>query len=265
MKKRRGNILKTVRRTILILSCITFLVVTGIFAALLYAEHKSSTNMKKVQKMASVSVATASTVKAKEPDSEEKSNLVTLKMEYMKKKIRDLKGCLSINGTEIDYPIMFTEGDNDYYLEHDFFRNPDRNGLLVLDKRCESDLSGNHILIHGHNMKSGAIFGTLKYYKDESYMRKHQGIELDTDTEQRFYEVIAVVDTSSTGENGFNYAEFIQLEDKDSFDTYVANLKLRSLHKIASTATYGDELLTLSTCDYTMKNGRLLVVAKRVG
>ncbi len=265
MKKKRGNIAKTVRRTILMLSCITSIVVAGIFGVEIYAEHKSSTNMKKVQQMAQVSVYNASTVKAAEPDEEENSNLVTLKMEYLKKKNSDLKGWLRINGTSVDYPIMYTEGDNDYYLEHDFFRNSDRNGLLVLDKRCTPDLTGNHILIHGHNMKSGAIFGTLKYYKDETYMRKHQGIELDTDTEQRFYEVIAVVDTNSTGEHGFNYAEYINIDDETSFDTYITNLKDRSLHRIASTATYGDELLTLSTCDYTMKNGRLLVVAKRVG
>lgn len=265
MKKKRGKIAKTIRKTILALSCITFIVVAGIFAAELYAEHQSSTNMKKVQKMAQVSVRTSSTAYAKEPEDEENSNLVTLKMGYLKKKNTDLRGWLRIQGTAIDYPIMFTEGDNDYYLNHDFFRNTDRNGLLVLDKRCQGDLSGNHLLIHGHNMKSGAIFGTLKYYKDETYMRKHQGIELDTDTEQRFYEVIAVLDTSADGESGFNYADYITLGDKDTFDTYVANLKLRSIHKIASTAAWGDELLTLSTCDYTMKDGRLLVVAKRIG
>lgn len=261
-KKRKSRI---IRKMILILSCATFLVVSGVFAAEIYAEHISSTNMKKVQSMASVSVQKNGELNETEEDTEKKENLVTLKMEYLMKKNSDLRGWLRIQGTTIDYPIMFRDDDNDYYLQHDFFGNSDRNGLLVLDKRCNSDLEDNHLLIHGHNMKSGAIFGTLKYYKEETYMRKHQGIELDTENEQRFYEVIAVLDTNTTGDNGFNFAEYIDLNDKDTFDTYVANLKARSLHKIASTATYGDELMTLSTCDYTMKNGRLLVVAKRVG
>jgi sortase B len=231
----------------------------------MYSEQKSSANMKKVQAMASVTVQKNNKVIAAGADPEEENtNLVTLKMEYLTKKNSDMKGWLRIQGTVIDYPIMFKEDDNDYYLEHDFFKNADRNGLLVLDKRCNSDLNDNHLLIHGHNMKSGAIFGTLKYFKDEQYMRKHQAFELDTATEQRFYEVIAVLDTSANGENGFKYSDYINLDDKETFDTYVANLKARSLHKIAATATYGDELLTLSTCDYTMKNGRLLVVAKRV-
>ena len=261
---RRGKIAKTIRHTILFLSCITFLVMTGVFAIEVYADHKSNVNMKKVQEMAQVSVKTSMPLNAVETDSEENTNLVTLKMEYLQKKNSDMKGWLRIHGTEIDYPVMFTEGDNDFYLEHDFFKNPDRNGLLVLDKRCNGDLNDNHILIHGHNMKSGTIFGTLKYYKDETYMRKHQGIELDTETEQRFYEVIAVVDTSANGEHGFNYSEYINLDDKETYQSYIDNIKERSIHRIAASATFGDELLTLSTCDYTMKNGRLLVVAKRI-
>lgn len=268
MKKRRGKLKKTIIDTVLMLSCITFLVVTGIFAIEIYQEHVSSTNMKKVQAMAAVSVSNSPTAMEafNETSDEKSSNLVSLKIEYLYKKNRDLSGWLRINGSEIDYPIMYKEGDNDYYLKHDFFGNEDRNGLLVLDKRCSFDLSDNHLLIHGHNMKSGALFGSLKYYKDDSYLRKHQALELDTPDEQRFYEIIAVVDTSANGEkNGFNYANFININDKETFDTYVANLKARSMHKIAATAAYGDQLLTLSTCDYTMKNGRLLVVAKRVG
>ena len=168
MKKKRGNIAKVIRRTILTLSCITFIVVTGIFVVQVYAEKRSSDNMKKVQDMASVSVVTSPQAAVSEQGDDKDTNLVTLKMEYLKKKNSDLSGWLRINGTSIDYPVMYTEGDNDYYLEHDFFKNPDRNGLLVLDKRCSGDLSGNHILIHGHNMKSGAIFGSLKDYKDEA-------------------------------------------------------------------------------------------------
>ncbi|WP_197027949.1 class B sortase [Butyrivibrio sp. WCE2006] len=268
MRRRRGNLKKTIRNTILTLSCITFLVMTGIFAIELLKEHRSTSNMRKVQAMAAVSVSNSKTVmEEKSKSSEEQiTNLVSLKIEYLYKKNRDLSGWLRINGSEIDYPIMYKEGDNDFYLQHDFFGNEDRNGLLVLDKRCSFDMSDNHLLIHGHNMKSGALFGTLKYYKEDDYLRKHQAIELDTPSEQRFYEIIAVVDTTANGEkNGFNYADYINIGDEESFDKYVANLKARSMHKIAATATYGDQLLTLSTCDYTMKNGRLLVVAKRVG
>ncbi|SDB02439.1 sortase B [Butyrivibrio sp. INlla16] len=268
MQKRRGKIRKTIRNTILTLSCITFLVVTGIFAVEIYQEQKSSANMRKVQAMAAVTVGESGTVKkaiSDDPD-DPKNNLAALKIEYLYKKNKDLTGWLRINNSDIDYPIMYREGDNDYYLQHDFFGNDDRNGLLVLDKRCSFDLSDNHLLIHGHNMKSGALFGTLKYYKEDEYLRKHQAVELDTPTEQRFYEIIAVVDTTANGEkDGFNYADYININDKQTFDTYIAYLKAKSLHKIAATASYGDQLLTLSTCDYTMKNGRLLVVAKRVG
>lgn len=263
---RKGSIAKTIRRTVLALSCITFLVVTGVFAVEIYMEQKSSANMKKVQDMAAVTVAKSNVVLAAEsPEEEENTNLVTLKIEYLSKKNRDLSGWLRIQGTNINYPIMYREGDNEYYLNHDFFGNEDRNGLLVLDKRCSKDMSDNHLLIHGHNMKSGAIFGTLKEYKEEAYLKKHPAIELDTPDEQRFYEVIAVVVTSADGETGFNYTNYLVLDDKYKYSEFVDLAKARSLHRIPASAGYGDQLLTLSTCDYTKKNGRLLVIAKRVG
>ncbi len=262
---RRGSILKTIRNTILALSCITFMVVTGIFAAEIYMEQKSSANMKKVQSMADVTINKSVTAVSNEEEVEEANNLVSLKIEYLTKKNTDLSGWLRIQGTDINYPVMFKEGDNDYYLQHDFFGNDDRNGLLVLDKRCDKDMSDNHLIIHGHNMKSGAIFGTLKYYKESAYLKQHPAIEVDTPDEQRFYEIIAVVDTSANGENGFNYANYLQISDRDTFSEYVDSIKARSMHKIAASASYGDQLLTLSTCDYNVKDGRLLVVAKRIG
>jgi len=262
---RRGFIIKTIRNTVLSLSCITFMVVTGIFAAEIYMEQKSGANMKKVQAMADITINKSVSAVSAEEEVEEAQNLVALKIEYLTKKNTDLSGWLRIQGTDINYPIMFKEGDNDYYLQHDFFGNEDRNGLLVLDKRCDKDMSDNHLVIHGHNMKSGAIFGTLKYYKDQTYLKKHPAIEVDTPDEQRFYEIIAVASTSANGENGFNYSDYLNIGDRDSFSRYVDSVKARSMYKIAASANYGDQLLTLSTCDYTMKDGRLLVVAKRVG
>ena len=123
MQKRRGKIKKTIRNTILTLSCITFLVVTGIFAVEIYQEQVSSANMKKVQAMAAVSVSESKAAMdaINESPEEQNTNLVSLKIEYLYKKNKDLTGWLRVNGSEIDYPIMYRDGDNDYYLQHDFF------------------------------------------------------------------------------------------------------------------------------------------------
>lgn len=177
----------------------------------------------------------------------------------------DLAGWLAIPDTKVNYPVMFVEGDNDYYLAHDFDGNADKNGLLVMDKRCYRDGTGSHVLVHGHNMKTGFMFGQLKKYKDRSFYESHPRIYFDTLYEERVYEIIAVCITSvAAGANeDFKYYDFIRIDDEDAFDAYVQGALEESLYDTGREAHYGDELLTLSTCDYTKAEGRLVIIARR--
>lgn len=177
----------------------------------------------------------------------------------------DLAGWVAIPETKVNYPVMFVEGDNDYYLAHDFEGNPDKNGLLVMDKRCYRDGTGSHVLIHGHNMKTGFMFGQLKKYKDRAFYEAHPRIYFDTLYEERVYDIIAVCITS-VAENAneeFKYYDFIRIDDEDSFHAYVTGALEESLYDTGAEAYYGDELLTLSTCDYTKAEGRLVIIARR--
>lgn len=177
----------------------------------------------------------------------------------------DLAGWVTIPETKVNYPVMFTEGDNDYYLAHDFDGNPDKNGLLVMDKRCYRDGTGSHVLIHGHNMKTGFMFGQLKKYKDRAFYEAHPRIYFDTLYEERVYEIIAVCITSvaAGADEDFKYYDFIRIDDENAFDTYVQQARDESLYDTGREAHYGDELLTLSTCDYTKAEGRLVIIARR--
>ena len=177
----------------------------------------------------------------------------------------DLAGWVTIPDTKVNYPVMFVEGDNDYYLAHDFEGNADKNGLLVMDKRCYRDGTGSHVLIHGHNMKTGFMFGQLKKYKDKSFYVNHPRIYFDTLYEERVYDIIAVCITSVNADanEDFKYYDFIRIDDEAAFTTYVEQAREESLYDTGTEAYYGDELLTLSTCDYTKTNGRLVIVAKR--
>ena len=177
----------------------------------------------------------------------------------------DIAGWLSIPDTEVDYPVMYLEGDNDYYLSHSFNKENDRNGLLVLDKRCDPSGDDVNWLIHGHNMKSGAMFGTLKKYRNKEYYVAHPIIELATLYEERKYEIVAVF-TSSVNDKSddFEYYEFIQINDADSFDKYISSIKEIALYDTEITATWGDKLVTLSTCEYSKENGRLVIVGRQV-
>ena len=178
----------------------------------------------------------------------------------------DMAGWLRIPDTIIDYPVMYREDDNDYYLAHNFDGAEDVNGLLVLDKRCESDASGINNLIHGHNMDSGAIFGTLYLYRDYDYYEAHSKIQFDTLYEERTYEIIAVFVSSvyNSNANEFAYYDYINIESEEDFNEYVSTAKDLSLYDTGKTAVYGDELITLSTCEYSRANGRLVILGRRL-
>ena len=176
----------------------------------------------------------------------------------------DFCGWLTIPETVVDYPVMHRTEDNDFYLSHNFDKEADVNGLLVLDKRCRADGEEDHLLIHGHNMKSGFMFGALKNYKDPAYSEKHPVILYDSLFNTRQYEIFAVFlsSTNLADTQDFHYYDYIQIDSEEAFDAYVSSVKQQSLYPIDVDVEYGDDLLTLSTCDYTKDNGRLVIVAR---
>ena len=176
----------------------------------------------------------------------------------------DFCGWLTIPETVVDYPVMHRSGDNDFYLFHNFDGEKDVNGLLVLDKRCAADGNEDHLLIHGHNMKSGFMFGGLKNYKDPAYCTAHPTIRYDSLFNTREYEIFAVFlsSTNLADPQDFHYYDYIQIDSEESFDAYVSSVREQALYPIDVSVEYGDDLLTLSTCDYTKDNGRLVIVAR---
>ncbi len=175
-----------------------------------------------------------------------------------------MAGWLTIEGAGIDYPVMFRQGDNDYYLHHDFEGNEDNNGLLVLDKRCKHDMSGINTLIHGHNMKSGAIFGNLDEYDDPNYFYEHPTIILKNLYEEHHYDIFAVCKSVVYGANNvsFPYYNYITVDNQEQFDKYITNALECSLYDTGTEVAWGDRLITLSTCEYSENNGRLVILGR---
>ena len=178
----------------------------------------------------------------------------------------DFVGWLCIPGTGIDYPVMYREGDNDYYLSHDFYGKEDRSGLLVLDKRCDRNGEAMNILIHGHNMSSGRMFGELMEYKSEAYYHSHPYIEYSNLYESRRYEIVSVFlsNVNEEDKESFRYYDYIHIEDAASYEAYVKSAVSDALYDTKVSAVYPQRLITLSTCDYSEKDGRLVVIAREV-
>ncbi len=180
-------------------------------------------------------------------------------------KNKKLIGWLKIDDTLIDYPVMQTS-DNEYYLDHNYNQEYDKNGSLFLDCNCSAYPQSTNLIIYGHHMKSGQMFGGLQKYAKESYAQKHSTIQFDTIYEKGTYQVMYVFRSQVYNENDivFKYYQFIEANSEEEFNSYMREMEAVSLYDTGVTASFGDSILTLSTCDYSQEDGRFVVVAKKI-
>jgi sortase B len=177
----------------------------------------------------------------------------------------NLIGWVKIDDTVIDYPVMQTD-DNEFYLNHDFSDESDSNGCIFMDSQCDVVEGCDNIILYGHHMRSGKMFGSLNKYSKQSYYEQHPTIQFDTIYEKGVYQVMYVFRSKVYSEEdvNFKYYQFINAGSDKEFDSYMEEMAAMSLYDTGVTASYGDKLLTLSTCDYLEMNGRFVVVAKKV-
>lgn len=178
----------------------------------------------------------------------------------------DFAGWLTIPGTEIDYPVMQAVPESsDFYLTHNYDGQEDINGSIFLDSRNDYEQQDDNLIIYGHNMKSGMMFGGLKNYLDESYSLEHKMVTFNTIYEKAQYEIIAVClsKVSQEGEEGIRYYDFINAGNEENFNHYLDYIKEMNIISGDINVSYGDRLLTLSTCNNYTEDGRLFLVAKK--
>ncbi|MCI9436312.1 MAG: class B sortase [Lachnospiraceae bacterium] len=178
---------------------------------------------------------------------------------------KKLIGWVKIDDTNIDYPVMQTT-DNEYYLDHNMNQEYDKNGTIFMDKDCDVLRPSTNYILYGHHMKSGQMFGQLDLYKKKSYYEEHPYINFDTIYEKGTYQVMYVFRSKVYKETEivFKYYQFIDANSEQEFDSYMKDMAELSLYDTGVTAEYGDQLLTLSTCDYQETDGRFVVVAKKI-
>ena len=173
----------------------------------------------------------------------------------------DFVGWIQIDGTNINYPVMQTPDNPDYYLKHSFEKTWSDYGVPYLDEACVIGQS-NNLVIYGHHMSNGSMFCDLELYSDPAFCMDHPVIRFDTLTSFGEYEVIAVF-RYNTNQETFRYDREVNM-DETRFSWFMEQVHARELFSTGKDASFGDRLLTLSTCEYTYKNGRLVVVARKV-
>ena len=169
-------------------------------------------------------------------------------------------GWVSIEGTDIDYPVMCSPNDPDYYLDHSFERTSNRHGVPFLDSRCNIDTADN-LIIYGHHFVEGEMFSTLHKYASYSFYEDHPIITLETVEGISQYHIAAVLRVSGTVYST-RWSIFNSLYmDEAKFEEMAQEIDAQTLYSTGVSPVYGDRLLTLATCEYTQKNGRLATVA----
>lgn len=179
----------------------------------------------------------------------------------------DVVGWIKVEGTLIDYPVMQDRTGGDYYLKHNFEGKEDAKGAPFVDADTVLAPLDKSIVIYGHNVNDGSQFGDLDLYLDEKFCRKHQTITFDTIYETGTYQIAAVVKTKvrQGDESGFRYYWFHNYENRGEFQELLDFVREESIYETGEHLSYGDSIIMLSTCEYTVDNGRLVIIAKRIG
>lgn len=179
---------------------------------------------------------------------------------------QDTVGWLKIDDTPVDYPVMYTPEDEEYYIHKDFDKNYSASGSIFIGSGADITRPSENMILYGHHMFNNTMFKPLDKYADEDYYKEHKYITFDTLRQTGTYEIIAAFRTKIyySKEEGFMYYTYTDLQNKEDFDEYIANCNKIKLYDTDATAEYGDQLITLSTCAYHTYNGRFVVVAKRI-
>ena len=190
---------------------------------------------------------------------------------YEKNPNEDFVGWLRIEGTVLDYPVMQTSTDNaNYYLYKDYNKNNSAQGTIYAREECDVYKPSDNVTLYGHTMKDGSMFYCLHNYTAKATWDKNSLIFFDTfdpkteKVEYHTYKIFAVFKTSANLGEGFSYHKFENAKDQKEFDEFVSTCKKLAFYDTGVTPQYGDKLLCLSTCEYTLDNGRLVVAAVRI-
>lgn len=174
-------------------------------------------------------------------------------------------GWITVPDTRVDYPVMYCPKRPLYYMNHDFYGNTSYAGVPFLDADC--DPNGNFYLVYGHKMRSGAMFGGLLVYEDKAFWEEHPTFRFDTLYEERTYEVVVAMRARILDRDereGFRYYNYTSLDTEEEFEAYMRQARQLARYDTGIETAFGDELLVLSTCYHYTKNGRFVIIAKRV-
>lgn len=188
-----------------------------------------------------------------------------IKVSELKAQYPNLVGWIKIEGTNIDYPVMQWT-DNEHYLKYSYDGSESKLGSIYLHKDADVNKPSSNFIIYGHNITTGVMFNELLDYKKQAFYNDHKIIEFTTENKDARFEIVSVFVSKvyNQNENVFKYYSFIDTNKESEYNDYISNVKKLSLYNTGVDAKFGDQLITLTTCEYSQKNGRIVIVAREI-
>lgn len=241
--------------SIQILKSLFLIIILVVLAYCLYDWHLSNQNKSIYDKIEQKVQEEAETGKTKNRQ----------KVEMLKKENSDVIGWIQISDTNINYPLLQTQ-NNDYYLTHNYQKEKSQYGSIFLKAECNLLDNNSNLMIYGHNMQDRQMFYSLLNYCDKNYYEKHKNIQIATLEEESNYSIVTVFKSRVFYEDekdAFKYYNYTNFRDEKEYQEFIDKSKEIQLYDTEVSAEYGQQLITLITCEYSQSNGRLIVVAKK--
>ena len=160
----------------------------------------------------------------------------------------DTVGWIKMEGTKMNYPVLQTPNDPNYYLYRDFDKKQSKRGSIYAWGDADINKPSDNITLFGHHMADGSMFACLNDYTSKDAWDKNNLIFFDTLTEYHTYKIFAVFKTSANVGEGFSYHKFVDAANEQEFNDFVSTCKKLSFYDTGITPVYGDKLICLSTC-----------------
>ena len=175
----------------------------------------------------------------------------------------DLVGWIMIDNTVINYPVMQTPNDPDFYLHQNFRKEEASSGMIYIDGNCRMDGTSRNLLIYGHHMRNGAMFASLQRYDSKSYYLSHPYVMFNTLDETAVYQVVAAFKQPAVTVDE-SFKNMLLAETDEEFNRLLAYANAHRFYDTGVTMDSSDRLITLTTCEYTQGDGRFFVIAKKI-
>lgn len=266
----RGDSGKDVaRKSVALVSLAVFIgALSMLFYNMVYLSYQNKEKMNDIQMIYHNTTDNSSSQEGdKKPTEEEKVDWAKLKDIN-----KEIVGWVEINDTQIDYPVLYHEGDSrssQYYLYRDYKGNPDDWGSVFIDYRSTKSTKSKNVIMHGHHMNDGTMFADMlkygRYSIDMDFYKKSPTITFNTPDENATYKIISVFKTNTLSSHGefFNYM-IGEFQNEKDFMNYVYNVRVRSMVNCPVDVNEDDSLITLSTCSYEYTDFRTVIVARKV-